>query len=379
MSLDLLLNLSETEQQQIWQQSQAFVIPTDRWNAYLNHLCLEALLPWLRETTSQLRVWPNLTAMPSFWTFVNGTAVTLGDLRIVLVPMEAIDQAELRVPQEWVDLPSWAADYYFAVQVEPDEQAARVWGYASHAQLKTQGEYNPDDRTYSLGEDDLVSDPNVLWLSRQLGIAEPSRAAIVPVPSIGLEQAQNLINRLANPTVVTPRLAVPFVLWGALLEHGGWRQRLHEQRQGMPEQRSLLQWLQTGISSIAEQVGWSQLEIQPAMVGARGSESGTPTLVLSRPLTIAGQGYELKIVPVGNPPDLMWRFELRSTAPGGLVPGGFMLRLLTEDLQTFEGNESISTSAVESLWIEVILAAGEGIVWEVEPVPEGFDREILRF
>ena len=35
----------------------------------------------------------------------------------MLIPSEAIDDSELEVPQEWVDIPSWAADYYLAVQI----------------------------------------------------------------------------------------------------------------------------------------------------------------------------------------------------------------------------------------------------------------------
>ena len=75
----------------------------------------------------------------------------------------------------------------------------------------------------------------------------------------------------------------------------------------------------------------------------------------------------------------VWRFELSSLAPGGLIPTGVTLRLLTEDLQPFENNEDTATAPVEQLYIEVALESGEGIVWEIEPTPEDYDREILRF
>jgi Protein of unknown function (DUF1822) len=375
MSLDLLLKLSEPEQQQIWQQTQSFGVPQERWNAYLNQLCLTALWPWLQEEVAQTQVWPNAAALLSFWALVNGTALTMGTMRLVLVPIEAIDTAELRVPQEWVDLPTWVADYYLAVQVEPDESMVRVWGYASHHQLKTQGHYDATDRTYSLTQDQVIGDLSVLWLTQQFGIAATNRTDVVGVSPIGLEQARNLINRLGNPAVITPRLAVPFALWGALLEHGGWRQALYERRQGLPEQRSVGQWLQTGIAALAQ--GWEQVTLQPAFATARGSEMDTPTLVLSRRLTITGQAYDLQILPTALVST--WRFELRPVTPGGLIPGGFKLRLLTEDLQPFPDHEVTATTAVEYLFLEVALDPGEGIVWEVEPLPEGHDREILRF
>jgi hypothetical protein len=55
------------------------------------------------------------------------------------------------------------------------------------------------------------------------------------------------------------------------------------------------------------------------------------------------------------------------------------LRLLTEDLQVFEGNEDVALTAKEQLYIDVTLAPGEGLVWEIEPFPENYDREILHF
>jgi hypothetical protein len=64
---------------------------------------------------------------------------------------------------------------------------------------------------------------------------------------------------------------------------------------------------------------------------------------------------------------------------GARIPSGFKLRLLTEDLQDFENNEDVATTAVDHLFVEVALEPGEGLVWEIEPMPENYDREILRF
>jgi hypothetical protein len=36
-------------------------------------------------------------------------------------------------------------------------------------------------------------------------------------------------------------------------------------------------------------------------------------------------------------------------------------------------------TAVAALFIDVVVEPGEGLVWEVEPQPEDWDREILRF
>ncbi len=55
------------------------------------------------------------------------------------------------------------------------------------------------------------------------------------------------------------------------------------------------------------------------------------------------------------------------------------LRLLTEDLQTFLNNEAVAATAVDRLYIELKLEAGEGLVCEIEPIPENYEREILQF
>ncbi len=363
----------------------AFSTPGSRWRAELNQMTLAALLPWLHDQFgSRITVWKS-AALPSIWEFVNGTAIAvhpeaaIAELRLVLMPSEAFDTDELRVPQEWVDLPPWAADYYLAVQVNPDEGWIEVWGYTSHAWLKTRGTYDASDRTYSLAQADLIHDLTVLQVAQNLCPLETHRAAIAVIPTLELTQATNLMERLGNPNLTFPRLAVPFLLWGALLEHGGWRKRLYEQRQGIAEAWSVVNWLQTGVSNWAAQMGWQQTTLQ--LVATHGMRS-LPTTGLARSLTIAGAAYQLQIAPVrdrATPEAAVWQFELRSAEPNGTIPTGTTLRLLTEDLQPFDNNEDVAREAVERLYIDVALQPGEGLVWEVEPTPEGYDREVLRF
>ncbi|MUL38406.1 DUF1822 family protein [Gloeocapsopsis dulcis] len=370
----LWLEISPDDQSQAWQR-QDFT-PSSRWNAYLNHITLNTFISWLQiEYAPPAKVFPNRAALASIWEFVNGVAIVWGTTKIVLIPSETIDTDELRVPQEWIDIPEWTADYYLGVQVNSDDGWIRVWGYTTHLQLKTRGYYDASDRTYSLDEDELITDINVLWVAQQLGVREETRSAISPL-AIPQPQAENLIQRLGNPEIITPRLEIPFTLWGAILAHGGWRQRLYERRQGLPDQWSILQWLRSGISDVAQQIGWQQVELQPSFARSRSLELTPSSAVLSRQLVIAGQQYELRII---QHPEQQWRFELRNTSAGALIPGGFKLRLLTEDLQGFDNNEDIATAAVEQLFVEVTLEPGEGIVWEIEPTPENYEREILRF
>jgi hypothetical protein len=358
------------------QQNQTFSTPGATWQARLNQMSLAAILPWLQEERAA-KVFPSVAALPSFWEVANGTAIDCEDIRLVLMPTIAIDLRELRVPQEWVDIPTWRADYYLAIQVNPDAGWIQIWGYATHHQLKTKGLYDDSDRTYSLDEADLIQDLNVLWIARQLCPEEPLRTDVAALPALLLPQAENLLERLGNPAIVFPRLAVPFQLWAALLEHGGWRQRLYERRQRNLNSWSVPQWLQAGISGLAEQLGWETRAFPLAVQGTRSRVE--PMAALSRQLAIVGNLYELQVFPRGNPEDHVWRFELRALDADCQIPSGFKLRLLTEDLQPFNHNEDTAIQTVDRLYVDVVLEPGEGLVWEVEPTPEGYDREILNF
>ncbi|KAF3890631.1 MULTISPECIES: DUF1822 family protein [Nostocales] len=350
------------------------------WQARLNQMCLDALLPWLQEDRDgSVRVWTKNAALPSFWEFVPGTAIVCGDKRLVLIPTAAIDMEELRVPQEWVDIPSWIADWYIAVQVSPNGGWVTVYGYTTHEQLKAKGVYDASDRAYCMDENDLIQDINTLWVAHQLCPEEILRGEVVPLPILPLARAENLLERLGNPTVSFPRLAVPFELWGALLEHGGWRQRLYERRQGLSEQWSVQQWLQGGVPHLAQQLGWGMSFMQFAPRGMRNRETRALGMCLSRQVTLADRLYELRVFPQGNLEDNIWRFELRNTNLDEMIPAGFKLRLLTEDLQPFANNEDTATEAIAQLYVDVVLQSGEGLVWELEPTPDGYDREILRF
>ncbi|MUG91289.1 DUF1822 family protein [Scytonema sp. UIC 10036] len=377
----LILDVPENVQNQIWQENTSFSNQTARYQAYINKISLFAVLPWLQEDlASQAKPWLGSAALPSFWEFVNGTAITIDTTRLILVPSEDMDMSELRVPQEWVDIPSWAGDYYLAVQVEPDDEYVKVWGYCTHAQLKSKGSYDASDRTYSLEATDIIGDISTLAVAYQLCPQEVIRSSIPALPTLSQEQAQNLISRLETSEIVSPRMEIPFQLWGGLMEHGGWRKSLYHRRLGLQEEWSLLAWLEKGISQAVEAIGWERFNLQHSAAGARSTEEATQldTFFL-RQLQIAGQSYELRILPKLQEEVIIWRFELRNAVEELAIPGGFTLRLLTEDLQPFPDNEDVATTTVKQLFVEVALEPQEGIVWEITPFPENYEREILRF
>ncbi|WP_287129992.1 DUF1822 family protein [Candidatus Cyanaurora vandensis] len=351
-------------QAKVWQTHTVLGDSVTHWQAYLNDLTLQVLLPWVQAYDAQAQVMPQ--PLP-YWTVVTGTALTVAGQRWVLIPAESDD---LQVPQEWVDIPQWRADYYLAVTVDLAQHQLRVWAWATHHQLKTQGQYYSPDRTYSLHELDLVTDLGALWAVTAgcLTLDEPTLAPVPLLPVLTTTQAHSLLQRLAQSLL--PRLEVPFALWGSLLAHGGWRQALYEGRQGLPEQWSLPQWLRGGVSPLGQAWGWLQVSVL-----AESRDQEVPKATFVRPLQILNQEYELRVLPLG----LGWRFQLRPVLYAGQIPTGFVLSLWTEDQQSFAGNIAHADAPVPVLYIDVALEPGEGIIWQVEPTPAAYCQEILRF
>ena len=222
--MDLVLEISPTQQDMAEKENRVYSIGS-RFQAFINQMSVMAILPWLNEEMGKA------AATTHFWELVNGTAITIDQTRLVLIPSHAIDTNEIRVPMEWVDIPDWVADYYLAVQVNSEDGLIRIWGYTTHLQLKTQGSYNERDRTYCLSSNYLIHDMNVLWVSRELCPEAATRSEVDTLLPLSVKQANNLIATLGNASTAFPRRAVDFEQWAALLENDEYRQRLIELRQ----------------------------------------------------------------------------------------------------------------------------------------------------
>lgn len=228
-SHQLCLDFSSQDQDRAWPAENEYSNNSARWNAYLNELCLSKLIHWFPENTeAEVKAFSNDKVLQSFWEFVNGTAINIGKKRIVLIPCEANNTEEFCVPQEWVDIPSWAADYYLAVQINVDDGWLRLWGYATHQQLKKLENYDRLDRTYCLEGKDLIADMDVLLIALELGADE--KIPIKPLRHLSTQEAETIVQQLSHPYPCSPRLKIDFEQWGALLENDTWRQKLYEQR-----------------------------------------------------------------------------------------------------------------------------------------------------
>lgn len=223
------LIFSPEDEQQAWPQDGQYLYQAAYWNAYLNRLCLNAFVSWIKEYlefTEPLEVWPSEDEFLKIWELVNGTAIQLGETRIVLIPSEAVDIEEFCVQQEWIDIPNWVANYYVLVQVNPDNRWLRILGYATHEMLKEKGIYDTITRTYSLDREDLIEDINLMWIARELCPNE--KGTVKPMPKLLLEQVKGLIKQFDHPMKCSPRLTLKeFEQWGAILAKQYWREELY--------------------------------------------------------------------------------------------------------------------------------------------------------
>lgn len=262
----LWLELSPEAQAEAWQQVQDFSNEVARWTAYVNYLCLNAFVSWLQEEPDLPNaplVWPNRKGLRAIWEVVSGSAIEFEGTRLVLIPSETAGVEEFCVPQEWVDIPRWAGDYYLAVQVklEDDECWMRVWGFTTHQKLK-EGRYNPVNRTYSLERKDLIESLNAMWVARE--VCPEEKPAVPPVPMLSEAEAKKLLEQLGKSAPYSPRLEVPFAKWAALLENEEWRQELC--RRGLEREVSLpalSQWFEIDRQEVVQAIraaGWLRYE-----------------------------------------------------------------------------------------------------------------------
>ncbi len=404
----LHLEVEATQRDRIWADSQSFATPVSRWTAYLNGLAIAAILPWLKEEGMAPRF--NAAAAKNQWELVSGSSIDVGHSihqqskavihedgssetisktkprrqRLVVLASEQLDLDEWTVPQEWVDSPAMVAEYFLTAQVNPDDSSVRLVGFTTQQRLKKEGQLDLNQRIYSLTQEDWLGDLSLLALS--VDAWPEAQAETIELPELSVEAADSLIERLANPEQLEPRLNIPFDRWAALLSHGGWQQRLAERRRGEPVQRSIVDWVRNGLSNLGLNEGWSNAapSLVPATVGVRSlataegavDEQGN-ILAIGRSLIIEGDAYQLNFIALDLETN-RWRIELRG-ADGSQIQAGWVLRIFSENLQDFEGNEDRAEIQQSNLYIDLQLAPGEGIVWETTPHAEGYIPEILRF
>ncbi len=245
----------------------------------LNQLCIEPIKQWINETI-ELEVesaFPcRLSGSENFKLIsklVNGFVLQVDQTRIVFIPSNAIDLTEFEVPQEWVDLPNWAANYYVPVRVDLEQQYLHLWGFISHADLKDRAELDSVFNNYHISGVDTVSDLNLLrdcftmqHLATGLEVSSVKQCSSSHIAKF-IQQLQ------AHDSPFSPRLDLSFAEWGAILNEP---QRLD--RYLNPEV-NLSVWLKSANLAICN--GWESISHwlnPPQAIPAMGRLSKLPTL-----------------------------------------------------------------------------------------------------
>jgi hypothetical protein len=206
----------------------AFSNPTAQYHAELNQICLQQIQAWLTEIGVSSEPTFSPTQIASIWDVVNGCALTINNRRLILIPSDQLDRDELRVPQEWVDIPAWLGDYYLAVQIDLETNSMNIWGFISHRTLRETGTYNVLDRTYSIDSDFLIADLDILWMTEFLELQEIT--TVPALPNLALDRSQSLISQLSHHSPYSPRLDIDFNTWAALLSNNNLREQLYQSR-----------------------------------------------------------------------------------------------------------------------------------------------------
>lgn len=234
------------KKQQIWQEStQKQNTNLSCWNAYLNHLALEAFKEIIFEgldisSPSESLTIPKTEELAVFWDFVNGTPMGLNDSSILLVPQKTTELEYIEVPQEWIDISNLAADYYVIFQIEIeaefsdnelednfDRASIELVGVTTHQTLKQKGYYDQSKRNYCLDVRHLFS-LNVMWTSQQINLQVST--PIQDLPTLPKERKDYLFSELEKSLLSSPRLEIPFLQWSGIFGNRQYRQQLYQLR-----------------------------------------------------------------------------------------------------------------------------------------------------
>ncbi len=224
----ICLSIPKEYQTEIWDKLQGYSYPTAKWTAYLNRLTLEFIIPYFKQTYDcEIALAPIPRNPDSVWEYVTGFALTIDGNRVIVIPDET-DSDEFEIPFEWVDIPSWAGEYYLAVQIRPDNGWLRVFGFTTHQQIKQKAEYDSVMKTYTLSQEQIIDDMEVLLTS--LAIASNQKVAVPALTVIATPQQNQYLNTLKQPKLYSPRLELSAEHWATVVSDDDLRERLWQMR-----------------------------------------------------------------------------------------------------------------------------------------------------
>jgi hypothetical protein len=199
--------------------------------ASTNNLCQTAVIQHLQSSLGLdvCTAYPSNIKSAQINLLVNGFALSIAGVRVVLIPSEDIDNSSFELPQEWIDLSNWVADYYVPIQIDEDDQCLHLWGFITHHQVKESGRFDRIFRTYTVNSQDLNDDLDNLWLRCELqtsGEMASNQIKHLFTPQLSYQVAQDIINLfLQHQSIFSPRLEFSFEQWGGILNQPEWLEK----------------------------------------------------------------------------------------------------------------------------------------------------------
>jgi hypothetical protein len=290
------------------------------------------------------------------WEFVNGFELIYHQTRLVLIPSEQGSMDEFRIPQEWVDIPNWAANYYLVVQLNVEEGWLRVGGFINYEQVCQKAQYDFIDRTYCLKNSDLTADINIMWVTQEL--CPLQQLTVKPLPSLSRVKANEIIQEINQPTIYSPRLDISFDQWAAILAEDEYLSILYNQRmQNSP--KSLMENTQDIVQNLSLwfdntfELGWQSVDdllslTSRAAFQFRSDSVLNEVCVKGAKLIDLGMQLENKSLAllIGLSPQVDRkvgiRVQLYPTSGESYLPASVTLTLLSESGKTLQSVESRS-------------------------------------
>lgn len=287
----------------------------------LNQICEMVVLPYFREYVSNAK---GLDLQQDLWQLgLNGVGIKSDNFRFVCLPSKAWDLDGVKVPQEWVDSPDLAADYFVAAQVDLEEGRLRLWGVTTHKALKDEGQFIPRNRTYMLERNQLTETLNILWLQQKYFPETQVRGEVAALTAPSLDELTHAWDVLKETPLPFAARRLGFNTWASILGNQQWRQHaiaLSQPQPPAPQTIQLSQWLNHQFEQ-----GWQAINelIAPQLVGAfmdtqikraklidLGVELGgcQVSLMMTISATESGINLQASVYPTGErltlPPDL---------------------------------------------------------------------------
>lgn len=227
---------------------------TSRQRGFLNLITKTIFLEWLRAVSDlncQKYSPKELDLDLTIWEFVNGSSVSFGNQKIVLIPGENEDKTSVTIPQEWLMIPQWVGSYYVAADVNLEEDYIEFWGYTTYEEIQSHGEVDRINHYVHLDFGHWKTDINLMVLEAEYGLENiPNVSFVAP---LSLAEKERLLSQAEKS--LFPRLSLNFFEWLTLVADENFRRRLLASRKTV----NLRDWLEKHWDLTLAR-GWQNLE-----------------------------------------------------------------------------------------------------------------------